>query len=107
MAVLIGIALEMCVACKIDTTLPYPQLQQTVNKARRTSSEMNELVSSVLRTSFPKMSSNSPSNCLLTFPLSSFTAETAFLLNVDLKLSLSFIKSGTIAFVTLATNSSE
>jgi len=68
---------------------------------------MNEFVSNVFLISLENIKSNYGSNCLFTFIDNSFTAITAFLLRVDLKLSVRRIKSGMIAFVALETSISE
>lgn len=69
MAVLMGIALEICELLSMVSTLVSLQLEQIVINALLTSSEIKEFVSKLFLINLEKMRSNSVSNCFLTFAL--------------------------------------
>lgn len=76
-------------------------------RAFLTYSEMNELASRAFLISFEKTKSKDESKALFIVVTSSFSRMTAFLLRVDLKLSLIFAISGTMDFKTAEFKRSE
>ena len=100
-AVLTGIAREIWVLLsKVITFASWP-FEQTAIRAFFTSSEMKEFVSRVFFISLEKISSRSQSSCFFNWVYISLMIITPFLLRVDLRLSVSFMISGTMALVML------